>query len=77
MSNELVKASTVSVPAMRAVASLPELVERAGGTDETVPAEHTDAADRDRGPLRRVLQRVRNRFRAIFWFLTRMSHGFL
>ena len=31
MSNELVKASTVSVPAMHAVASLPELVERAGG----------------------------------------------
>ena len=31
MSNELVKASPVSVPATVATASLPELVERAGG----------------------------------------------
>jgi integrase/recombinase XerD len=45
VSNELVKASPVSVPATGKAASLPELVERAGGTarfawDEFFHAEH-------------------------------------
>jgi hypothetical protein len=45
MSNELVKASTASVPAISNAAELPELVERAGGAarfawEEFFYAEH-------------------------------------
>lgn len=52
MSNELVEASLVSVPAINGKAMLPVMAERAGGQfHETNPAEHADAAGRDRGPV--------------------------